>query len=273
MGFLSSIAGPLIGGAFGLLGDKKAEREVRSGSQAALQAQAPISFSGVGGQALFSGDTLGTSFAGTPSFGTTFNQASQLSQNALGSLLGTSFLGREQDEFNRLQRLRQPSIDAARAGLQERLINRGRSGFARGGGLSGQLFNPESAALEEAILRAQLQDIGAARQFSLGEQEFLLNQGRLAQNMAQSVAGFPLQAAQIANTGRINPGIAALQAAPNQVAARSTSGFFNSLGNTIGGAAGDFFGGGSSGGGLFGGGGAILNTSQTTRPFDLFDSP
>lgn len=238
MGLFSSIAGavagPLIGGILGREGDDRAARNVDQSSQAILAAGGPFNVSGPGGQAGFQDGTLTTSFGGSPGFANVFNQANMVAQQNLGALSGgADFFGREQAEFERLQRLRQPSIQAARAGLQERLFNRGRSGFGRGGGLSGNLFNPESAALEEAILRAQTGDIREARNLSQQDQEFLLNQGRVAQGISQGVASFPLQQAQLGINAR-NP-FAGAAGQGDLVRARSNQGFFNSLGNTVGG--------------------------------------
>ena len=238
---LGSIAGPLIGGAVSLLGQRKANRDFERGVDQAVQGAAP--FSGV----LPGGNTVGFQNGNfNIGLGNETSDAFFRSQlgaaNRLNTLFGTSFLDRENQELARLQQLRQPSIDAARASLQERLVNRGRGGFARGGGLSGRLFNPETAGLEEAILRAQLGDIGAARQFSQQEQDFLLGQARGAAQLGNTLLAGPLEGARL-GIAAANPGVATagLRTQPALAQARTTQGFFGSLGNTIGGAVGGLF--------------------------------
>jgi len=234
MGLFSSIAGavagPLIGGLLGREGDDRAERDVRRSSQAVLQAAQPFNVSGPGGQANFQDGRLTTGLDG--GFQSTFGFSNLIGRQALGDLSRLPFEQREQHEFDRLQRLRQPSIAAARAGLQERLFNRGRTGFGRGGGLTGSIFNPESAALEEAIMRSQLSDVGAARDLSQGQQSFLLGQAERAQGLSQRTAGFPLAQAQVGLNAR-NP-FAGVAGQGDLVSARSNQGFFNSLGNQLG---------------------------------------
>ena len=140
-------------------------------------------------------------------------------------------------ELERLQAMRQPMIDRSRAQLQSRLLARGRLGVGVGGGRTGGLFNPETAALEEAILGAQLGDIGAARTMATNEANRLLNS-----SMGLFRTAYPL-----IDPGRqVAPGFAAMPFA-NQ--ASSTRGFFGGLAQGLGGM--DF-------GGVFGGSGFNL---------------
>jgi len=227
------LLGSLIGAGVSLLGSRLGNRQQQQGVNAALAAGGPFDVRGPFGRADFDGSDLNVQLGGKFSQG--LNRSAALGNRALGSLGALDFRAREQAELDRLQRLRQPQIDLARAQQQSSLFNRGRLGLARGGGLSGQLFNPETAGLEEAILRAQLGDIGSARQFSQQEQGFLLDQAGGLFGLAGDIGNRGLQQAQLGIAARNPAGLAGLAAGPGFARARTTEGFFGALGNTIGG--------------------------------------
>jgi len=228
-----ALLGSLLGAGVSLLGSKLGNKQQQSGVNQALQAGGPFNVSGPFGRAKFKDGKLSVGLSGNTRSG--FNQAGALGAGALGQLGSTDFLGREQDEFDRLQQLRQPGIDRARSGLQSQQFNRGRLGLGVGGGLSGRLFNPETAAQEEAIMRTQLGDIGAARQSSQQDQNFLLGQAGGLFGLQGQLGQQGLQQAQLGIGARNPAALAGLAAQPGFSRARTTEGFFGSLGNSIGG--------------------------------------
>ena len=252
----------LLGAGLGFLGTRLASNQEQGAVNRALQLANPVSVAGPTGLASFSDGLLTLGL--TPQLQQAFNQAGASGLSALNTLGGANFATREANELARLQALRQPQIDAARASLQSQLANRGRLGVGAGGGITPGLFNPESAALEEAIARTQLSDIAAARDFSQQEQSFLANQARDLIGIGNQIQQPLQQNALLGIQSRLPSALAGLAAQPGFNEANTTRGFFSGLGNTlggIGGAIGDFLGlGGDSLGGLFGGGADALGT-------------
>ena len=193
----------------------------------------------------------------------TQSQAAQNAQmfglNTLSDLNSLNFQGREAAELARLQQLRAPEFGAARNQLRSQQLARGREGLGVGGGLQSRLFNPQSAALEEAIARAQLGDISAARQMSQQEQAFLMNQAQQGFGLSNQILAPALQVAQLSLGGRsgTSPSAALAAGVPASNAANSTRGFFSGLGQSISGENFDqnfqgFFGGANQGATNFG---------------------
>ena len=228
-----SIFGSLLGGAVGLLGQKLGNDDREEAAEKAFQRSRPISVSGPGGASTFEDDSLNLSL--NPQLERFQQGLGGAAESALGNLRGMDFQGREAAELNRLRTLRRPEIDKARAALQSRLVARGRTGLGIGGGLSGNLFNPESAALEEAILRADLGDIGAARGFSQQEQNFLLGQVGGLSGIQQDVLGGPEALGALSVGGAPSAAVSTLQAQPGFTAANQRNDFFASLGQGIAG--------------------------------------
>jgi len=244
-----SIFSSLLSGGLGLLGNKLAGDRLQSGANAAMAAVAPQEVRSPLGTLDTNKGKLDVRLPGQ--LQGIFSQANELGSRSLSDLGSMDFKGREAAELERLQTLRRPEIDRARSRLQSQLLNRGRIGLGVGGGLGKGLFQPESAALEEAILRSQLGDIGAARQFSQQEQSFLGNQAKGLFGIGQGIAGGALDAARLGLAGRAPAGIAGLQAGVGAARGNSLGSFFSALGT------------GFSGGGLSG---LFLGGEETTHP-------
>jgi len=227
-----AILSSLISGGLGLLGNKIAGNQLQGGANAALNAVQPREVRSPLGNLDTNDGKLNVSLPGQ--LGGIFSQANTLGARSLSDLGSMDFRGREASELERLQTLRRPEIDRARSQLQSQLLNRGRIGLGVGGGVSKGLFQPESAALEEAIMRTQLGDIGAARQFSQQEQGFLQNQAQGLFGIGRGIAGGALGAASLGLAGRNPQGIAALQSRPGAAQGSSLGGFFSGLGSSLG---------------------------------------
>lgn len=226
-----SIFGSLLGGAIGLFGQSRADDAREEAADKAFQRSQPISVTGPGGASTFEDGQLNLSL--NPQLQRFQQGLGGAAEGALGSLRGMDFQGRETAELDRLRTLRRPQIDQARAALQSRLVNRGRTGLGIGGGLQSGLFNPESAALEEAILRTDLGDIGAARGFSQQEQNFLLGQAGGLSSIQQDVLRGPESLGALSVGGRPSGAVSALQAQPGFARANNTENFFAGLGQGI----------------------------------------
>jgi hypothetical protein len=255
MGLFSSIfkaAAPIVGGAFGgpvgsaigsavaggigQMGNSRARGYDQQAAQAQLQAMRPFGTSGLFGSSEFDEEENNLAFNLSDPRRSATDAAIRAGTQNLSALNSMNFGEREQAELGRLRSLREPQIRRAREALMARQLSRGRLGLGVGGGRTGGLFNPQTAALEEAVLSADLGDIGAARQFSQQEQGFLQNQASGLFNTANQI-GQPLLS-QAALGIQARGGAAAGQAAgqPFQNQAANTRGFFSSLGTTLGGA-------------------------------------
>ena len=228
MGLFSSIAGA----GLSLLGNKLAGKQERRGAAAQMEAVDPLDIRGPLGRAEFSGGDLTLSLPGP--LNQAFNQANRLGSGLLSDLGRMDFQGREAAELERLQTLRQPSIDIARERLMSNLLNRGRLGAAEHRGVSGLAYQPEIAAQEEAIARMQLGDIAAARDFSQQEQGFLLNQATGLFGLGQGIGSGATEAGRLSLGGRAPVGAALAQGLPAYNAAAGTRGFFGGLADYFG---------------------------------------
>lgn len=191
--------------------------------------------------------TFNRNDSGDISLGLTGNQQQDISniRNLRGGLFeqlnDPEFV---QNEVDRLRGISRPREDAVRASLRSQLFNRGRLGVGVGGGTTGMMFNPELAALEEGLARADLERVGLAQDrqsqiFGQFGSTFGLESGIF--NDARSVAG-------IASALRpSNAGLSGVASA-GQRAVDSNDAFFASLAQGIGG----LFGGQQTGGGVLG---------------------
>ena len=230
MALLSS----LIGGGVGLLGQRFASDDREDAAQAALEASRPIDTLGTTGKAVWDTGDQKFKIKLSPAL---MRQAEALGitvDQLTGALNQTDFEGREAAELERLREIRRPSIDRARADLQDRLLRRGRLGAGVGGGRTGRLFNPESAALEEAIFAADLGDIGASRDFARGDERHLLQQLVGASNLQRGILTQPESLAALSRGFTPPAATQALQAVPGFASADTTQGFFSSLGAELG---------------------------------------
>lgn len=248
-----SILGGLASGAIGLLGSRRGQSGADDRAQAMLAASRPVDVLGPFGMVDINeaGD-----FTISPSdrLGSLAAHLQGLSDPVFGLLSDPNFVG---SEVNRLRSMAQPREDALRSQLRSQLFNQGRLGAGVGGGISGRMFNPELAALEEGLARADLARVGAAR----GEQQRLLGNLFGLLGAETDIRGLPLQQAQLSSAGRASSaGLTGLSAAAAR-AGNANDAFFGSLAQTIGEL--DF-------GSLFGGGGGGLSgpvrISNTTTP-------
>lgn len=228
-----SIFGSLLGAGIGLIGQKMGNDDREEAAQRAQESARPISVSGPGGSSIFDQENEQLNLSLNPQLQRFQQGLGGAAESTLGSLRGLDFQGREQAELQRLRTLRRPEIDQARSALQSRLVARGRTGLGIGGGLGGRMFNPESAALEEAILRTDLGDIGAARGFSQQEQNFLLSQLGGLSGIQQGVLGGPEALGALSVGGRPGAGVSALQAQPGFTSAQQKNDIFAGFGRGV----------------------------------------
>lgn len=229
-----SLFGGLIGGGLGLIGELIGGGEREEGVEAALEASRPISVTGPTGRAMFDEANRQFNLSLHPELRERLDELRAVSGGVLTDLGATDFAGREAAELDRLRTLRQPQIDQARSQLQSRLLARGRLGVGVGGGLGGRLFQPETAALEEAILRSDLGDIGAAREFARGDERFLLQQLQGLMGLESDIRSSPERLAGIGIQARPPAAVASMQALPGLQRGDFISGLFGGLGNVIG---------------------------------------
>ncbi len=181
-----ALFGSLLGAGVSLAGSLLGGRQRSRGAQAALAAGRATNTAGPFGNLVVGPNQLELQLI--PGLQSAFGGAEMLGMRELRNLLDTNFEAREDEELERLRALRQPGIAQARSALQSRLAASGRLGLARGGGRTGQLFSPQTAALEEAILAADLGDIGAARNLARSDEAFRLGQARGAFGLQREIA-------------------------------------------------------------------------------------
>jgi len=135
-----------------------------------------------------------------------------------------------QSEVDRLRGIARPREDALRAQLRSQLFNRGRLGLGIGGGRTGEFFNPELAALEEAFAAEDTARVQAAR----GEQQRLLGNVFGLLGAQEDIRRQPLAAAQVGIAGR--PSQAGLQGLgfAQARASNSIDAFFTSAAQSLG---------------------------------------
>ena len=291
-----SLFGSLLGAGVSLLGSGLSRRESERGTQAAMQASQPRNLFGP-----FGSVTTGEGGM-TSALGPELQQAMGLFSGMLtpGALVNptlqkvldvqlSNFMrsGTDRDMMNaadqRLMLLRnraRPAEADARAAARNRVFSQGRLGLGVGGGQTNARFNPELAALEEGLARADIVRQDQALNLALGDRdrqfrELMGLQGLFsglrtedlsrqlaASNQVQQINRIPLEATRVAIGSQLPPAIAAMQAQPFFQGARSTESFFSGLGQGIA----DF------GGGLFGGGGGggMVNPVPINNPSQGF---
>jgi len=152
--------GSLLGAGVGLLGNLFGQDEADDrGEQLLAQSQGPSSVVSPFGTFLRDGDSVNLS--ATPTQLTDLNRIRQGREGLFNTFNDPDFV---QSEVDRLRGISRPREDALRASLRSQVFNRGRLGLGVGGGLTGNLFNPELAALEEGLARADMARISQARQ-------------------------------------------------------------------------------------------------------------
>lgn len=226
----------------GLLGNALTQDDAdERGQQLLQQSQGPSNITSPFG-------SFSRNDAGDVSFGVTAGQ-----QNDLNNIRGTraGLFGQVNDpnfiqnEVDRLRGIARPREDAVRASLRSQLFNRGRLGVGVGGGTTGMMFNPELAALEEGLARADSGRVDQAfdtRSQLLGDISGLFNNEFGLNSQVRSLAG-------VASALRpSNAGLAGVTAA-NKRSVDANDSFFASLAQGVGGLD---FGGGNSDGGVLG---------------------
>ena len=223
----------IVGAGIGLLGQELlADDSKQAAVEDALEASRPITTVGPTGEARFDGDKMRLRL--TPQLQAQATRLNIPIHSLLGTLSETDFEGREMAELDRLREIRRPEIARSRDALQARLLARGRSGLGVGGGRSGRLFNPQSAALEEAILAADLGDIGAARDFAREDERFALQQLTGLSQLQRGILKEPESLAALARGFAPPAAISALQAVPGMERGQRRESFFGALGQRIG---------------------------------------
>jgi len=218
--FLAQAGVSLLGNA---LGQDKADRR---GQQLLQQSRGPANVNSPFGS--FSQNDVGD-----VTLGITSGQ-----QNDLNNIRGTraGLFGQVNDpefiqnEVDRLRGIARPREDAVRASLRSQLFNRGRLGVGVGGGINGVMFNPELAALEEGLARADLSRVDQAfdtRSQLLGNISGLFNNEFGVNSQARSLAGVA------AGLRPSQAGLSGVTAA-NQRAVNSNDAFFASLAQGVG---------------------------------------
>lgn len=200
-GIFSAIAGPLIGSAtqsiFGRLAGGQRDR----GADAAMAAGGARNIAGpIGGFDAGSGRVILSA-----QFQNLMDQLKVERQQTFGLLNRPNFI---EDEVGRLRELAAPFEAAREASTRSRLFNSGRLARARGGGRTGALFNPETAALEEALLQADLERVGAAR----NEEQRLLGNALALSQGELNVNDAAMNLARIGTGSALSPALAALAA-------------------------------------------------------------
>lgn len=256
MGFLSDIIGvaaPIAGAYFGgpvgaavgsgvagLIGNDKAYGQEQAAAQAARTAANPVSVFGPGGNAVFRPGSNSYKLSVPDRFQKASDAGILGGRRALDQYEAFNPAGYDVNaEVRRLRKLRAPDIAQARSQLQSQLLSRGRLGVGVGGGRTGGLFQPETKALEEAILNSQLSDISSAQDRAMQREALdydregqLLANAQGLFNIGGALQGGGQGAAQLGVQARLPTGIAALQATPGNNQASSTRGFFSGLGAT-----------------------------------------
>lgn len=208
MGLFSS----LLGAGVGILGNVLGGREEERGARAAQQASIPPNVVSPLGSTVFSGGVLNAALS--PQLQQAFTTATQVGQGALSQLQNQNVGQLEAQRFQQLQSLAFPRESLLRAQARTRLFNRGRLGLGIGGGRTGLAFNPETAALEEALANARLARRESAGAFARAEQSRLLGQATGSLGLAQGLGSGLLGQAGLGVQARTPAGIAGLAARP-----------------------------------------------------------
>lgn len=158
MSLFSAIAGPLIGTAANKFLSGGQDRAARD----AIRQSAARNIAGpIGGFDAGSGRVILSA-----QFQDLLDDLKVNRQRTASTLNDPNFI---QAEIDRLRDIALPQENRTRDRLRAQQFAQGRLGLGVGGGRTGQLFNPQSAALEEALANADLARVGAAR----GEQQRL----------------------------------------------------------------------------------------------------
>jgi len=229
-----AVIAPLISAGVGFLGQQLTQGDQDDRGQQLLSAsQGPTSVNSPFGSFQREGDAI--------TLGLTGGQQNDLNRirgsraNLFGTFQDPEFV---QNEVDRLRGIARPREDALRASLRSQLFNRGRLGVGVGGGVAGQMFNPELAALEEGLARADMSRIDQARQEQGRQLGMIGGLFGLENNLNNQIA----RTAGIASAFRpSNAGLSGIASA-NQRAGDFNDSFFSILGNSIGGFAGGLFG-------------------------------
>lgn len=264
-----ALFGSLLGSGLSALGGLLGQRSTERGSEAALQASAPMSIFGPfgGSQVGPQGITQSLSPELQQQFGLFSNIAGgggqmfgadpstiRFLQGRISNLMESPGQRLEQMEMDRLQTLREramPFEEQLRQQTRADLFNRGRLGLGIQGGVTGGFSQPELAALEEGLARADLARQESARSFAeqtrasrLAEASGLLSQfaGLGAQDLRSQIAASQaalgllrpgMTATGLSLQSRTPQGIAAMQAEPFAQQARGVESFFAGLGSQV----------------------------------------
>lgn len=246
---LGSILPSVLSAGIGLLGSSRGQSRMDDYAQQALQATRPLDVRSPLGSAVFSRNDLRLRLPGAIS--RDISGLRGLRGDYFGLLNDPNFI---QTEVDRLRGIARPNEDALRASLRSRLFNQGRLGLGVGNGMTGGMFNPELAALEEGFARADAGRVDQAR----GEQQRLLGNvfGLLGQET--DLRALPLQAAQIGIQARTPSSALGPLYGAQQYAGRANDAFFGGLGSILSGLA-----------GRAGGASSALSAADFSLPFGI----
>ena len=245
------VIGAAISGAAGLLGASKNSKAARDVANAQLEASQPRNVISPLGESRFSAGDNQLQLALSPLLGARQGQLSDIATPLFGLLQDPNFVS---SEVERLRGIARPNEDQLRASLRSQIYNRGRLGLGIGGGVTGNMYNPEMAALEEGLARADLGRVDSAR----NEQQRLLGNlfGLLGQE--QEVLKLPLLMGQLSTSTPSSYGAFGAQ----NLGLQQQMGFNSSLYGEAGKSLGSIF------GGLFGGGGKPGYVPPVSNPGD-----
>jgi hypothetical protein len=254
-----AVIAPLVSAGIGLLGNRLTQDDQDDRAQQLLQAsQGPTSVTSPFGTFRREGDAITLGLTGGQQGDLNSIQGSRA--NLFGTFQDPEFI---QSEVDRLRGIARPREDALRASLRSQLFNRGRLGLGVGGGTTGVMFNPELAALEEGLARADASRVDQARQEQTRQLGMIGGLFGLENNLNSQVA----RTAGIASAFRpSNAGLSGIASA-NQRAGDFNDAFFSTLGNAVSGFAFGGLGTGAvataPGGQNIGGAGGLLGTLRS----------
>lgn len=188
-------------------------------------------------------------------------------------LIGGEPIVSDNRELGLLRELTGPRDDKVRAQLRSDLFNRGRLGLATGGGRTGKAFQPEIAALEEALAGRDLEMARGAIGSSRAEDTRRLNAWLQLQNQLSNTSLLGLEPIRLGiGAAGGNVAVPPISTAPLQQAANyatnANDAFWGSLGQAVSGLDfGSLFGGGNRG---YTGQTQIANTTSSPGAFGLF---
>lgn len=231
---MAVIAAAVIGGVAtagaGYMGSKSNQAAASKVAESQLAASQPRHILGPTGEAAWDHRLGVLRLTPTMEQQIRLGQIEGLTEPLFGLLNDPNFV---QSEVDRLRGIARPREDMLRQSLRSRVYNRGRLGLGIGGGITGNAYNPELAALEEAFARADTERVGAAR----GEQQRLFGNLQGLIGMERDIRREPVELASLSLGTPSSFGAFGAQNMGLQAQMGYNSAFYGELGRSIGGIA------------------------------------